>query len=222
MYFVNGYKFHTQAWSNGKKTTNCGVHVKGLTEGGEDNYYGIIKHIFQLKYQDISNRITLFYCEWFDPTKNSGTRVHPQYNIVDIKMNRRYAMYDPFILAQKVRQVYFVPYPEICREMRGWCAAISTKPRGHVEIETVEDEMPYQSDDMSPVVPIQELESLHFLADETLIDEVEMIIEPDNESMVQDGLSEDGEEDEDENDDDDEEEEEDNDDDDDDDMNAAV
>ncbi|WJX83465.1 hypothetical protein P8452_66126 [Trifolium repens] len=93
-----------------------------------------------------------------------------------------------------------------------------TKPRGHVEIETVEDEMPYQSNDMSPVVPIQELESLHFLADETLIDEVEMIIEPDNDPMVQDGLSDDGEEDEDENDDEEEEEgEEDNDDDDDDD-----
>jgi hypothetical protein len=92
-----------------------------------------------------------------------------------------------------------------------------------VEIETVEDEMPYQSDDMSPVVPIQELESLHFLADETLIDEVEMIIVPDNEPMVQDGLSEDGEEDEDENDDEEEEEEEeDDDDDDDDDMNATV
>jgi hypothetical protein len=28
MYFVNGYKFHTQAWSNGKKTTNCGIHVR--------------------------------------------------------------------------------------------------------------------------------------------------------------------------------------------------
>jgi hypothetical protein len=191
MHFVNGYKFHTQEWSNGKKTTNCGVHVKGITEGGEDDYYGIIQHIFQLEYEDLSNKITLFYCQWFDPTKTRGTRVHPQYNIVDIKMDRHYALYDPFILAQKVRQVYYVPYPDMCKDMRGWSVAISTKPRGHVEIEIVEDEIPYQCDDMSPTVPVTELEILHGLADATLIEEVEMIIDPNNDLMDHDGQSED-------------------------------
>jgi hypothetical protein len=101
MYFVNGYKFHTQDWSHGKKTTNCGVHVKGLTNGGEDDYYGIIQNILQLEYNDFDDKITLFHCEWFDPTKNSGTRVQKQYNIVDIKMNKRYRQYDMFLLAQK-------------------------------------------------------------------------------------------------------------------------
>ncbi|CAL5199358.1 unnamed protein product [Lathyrus oleraceus] len=33
MYFVNGYKFHTQEWSHGRKTTNYAVHVKGLRGG---------------------------------------------------------------------------------------------------------------------------------------------------------------------------------------------
>ena len=37
-YFVNGYKFHTHAWSKGKKTINSGVYVKGLTEGGHDDF----------------------------------------------------------------------------------------------------------------------------------------------------------------------------------------
>ena len=31
-YFVNGYKFHTQSWTKGKKTVNSGIHVTGLTE----------------------------------------------------------------------------------------------------------------------------------------------------------------------------------------------
>jgi hypothetical protein len=175
MYFVNGYKFHTQDWSHGKKTTNCGVHVKGLTNGGEDDYYGIIQNILQLEYNDFDDKITLFHCEWFDPTKNSGTRVQKQYNIVDIKMNKRYRQYDPFILAQKARQVYYVAYPEMCRNLRGWCAAITTKPRGHVEIDNVDDEMPYQSNEMSPIVPITEVEQLQGLADGTIIEEVEPI-----------------------------------------------
>ena len=49
-YFVNGYKFHTNTWSKGKKTINSGVHVKGLTEGGEDDFYGIIHRIYELEY----------------------------------------------------------------------------------------------------------------------------------------------------------------------------
>jgi len=44
-YFVNGYKFHANAWSNGKKTINCVVYVKGLIEGGYDDFSEIIHKI---------------------------------------------------------------------------------------------------------------------------------------------------------------------------------
>ncbi|XP_058731844.1 uncharacterized protein LOC131603526 isoform X1 [Vicia villosa] len=181
IYFVNGYKFHTQEWSHGKKTTNCGVYVKGLTNGGENDFYGIIQRILQLEYHGFSNKIALFYCDWFDPTNNSGTKVITEYNIVDIKMNKRYRQYDPFILAQEAKQVYYVPYPETCRNMRGWCAAITTKPRGYVEIDNTGDEIPYQSDEMLPVVPITEVEQIRGLADGGLIDdevEITMTTEP--------------------------------------------
>jgi len=47
--YVNGYKFHTDAWSQGKKTINSEVYVKGLTDGGENDFYGIIKHIYEIK-----------------------------------------------------------------------------------------------------------------------------------------------------------------------------
>lgn len=190
MYFVNGYRFHTKDWSDGKKTINCGVHVKGVTEGGEDDFYGIIQRIFELEYHGLSNKIAIFYCEWFDPTRNRGTRVHPHYNIVDIKMNRRYGRYDPFILAEKARQVYYVPYPETCKDLRGWSAVITTKPRGHVEVEDIEDEEPYQADEMSPVVPITEVEPLQGLLDET-INGFEQIVDRNNDSMDHDGQSED-------------------------------
>ncbi|KAI5414518.1 hypothetical protein KIW84_040134 [Lathyrus oleraceus] len=63
MYFINGYKFHTEEWSKGRKTSNCGVHVKGLAEGGNTDFYGIIKHIFELDYFGLKHKIPVFYCE---------------------------------------------------------------------------------------------------------------------------------------------------------------
>jgi len=143
MYFVNGYKFHTKAWSEGKKTTNYGVHIKGVTERGQDDFFGVIKHIYELEYLGLSKNIPLFFCDWFDPTNNRDTKVHLEYNIVKIKMSRRYIPYDPFILPQKVRQVYYVPYPKICRNLHGWSVAITTKPQGHVEVDKIQNDLPY-------------------------------------------------------------------------------
>ena len=169
MYFVNGYKFHTRAWSEGKKTTNSGVRVKGVTKNGEDDFYGVIQHIYELEYYGLP-KIALFYCQWYDPTSR-GTRVHPQYKIVEINTGRRHQYYDPFIVAPKGRQVYYVHYPETCRDLRGWCVAISTKPRGHIEVddiiqETQPDESPYQADE--PILPSVEIEPLRGLVDENV------------------------------------------------------
>ncbi|XP_024628658.2 uncharacterized protein [Medicago truncatula] len=54
-YFVNGYKFHTHAWTVGKKTYNSGVYVKGVREGGVDDFYGVIKNIYELSYQYVEH-----------------------------------------------------------------------------------------------------------------------------------------------------------------------
>ena len=169
MWFINGYKFHTKGWSEGKKTTNCGVCVKGVTQGGEDDFYGFIEHIYELEYTGLP-KIPLFYCQWYDPTSR-GTRTHPQYKIVQINKRRRYRFYDPFIISQKARQVYFVDYPNTCKDLRDWCVAIATKPRGHVEVdeiiqETQEHESPFQADES--IVPMVAIEMVGGLADETI------------------------------------------------------
>ncbi|CAK8567794.1 unnamed protein product [Lathyrus sativus] len=64
-YFVNGYKFHTETWTEGKKTINSSVFVKGVTDGGEDNFYGFVKHIYKsvYNYLDSENKVVLFYCD---------------------------------------------------------------------------------------------------------------------------------------------------------------
>ena len=49
-YIVNGYKFHIQAWIEGKKMINSGFHVKGLKKGGTYDFYGVIQHIYEPEY----------------------------------------------------------------------------------------------------------------------------------------------------------------------------
>jgi len=48
----------------GEKTINSGVYVKGLTEGGHDDFYGIIEHIYELEYNSSSSpkKVVVFYC----------------------------------------------------------------------------------------------------------------------------------------------------------------
>lgn len=105
MYFINECKFHTEEWSKVKKSVNYGVKVKGLAGGGKYDFYVIIKHFYELDYFGLKEKIPLLYCEWFDPTKNTSTKVHPQYKILDIMMDKNYRPYDPFILAQNVANV---------------------------------------------------------------------------------------------------------------------
>ncbi|XP_029128808.1 uncharacterized protein LOC109806315 [Cajanus cajan] len=111
-FFVNRYKFHTHAWSEGNKTINCGVYVKGIIEGEEDDFYGVIKHMYEIEHNTsiYPKKVVVFYCDWFDPSSRD-TRIDPKYNIVDIKMDRRYQLFDLFIIAHNVRQVYCALYP---------------------------------------------------------------------------------------------------------------
>ena len=94
-YFVNGYKFHTNEWTQGRETVNSGVCMKGVTGGGEDDFYGVVQHIYELQYPhlDFSPKVVVFYCNWFDLSAR-GTKVNPKSNTVDIKMNSRYRLYD--------------------------------------------------------------------------------------------------------------------------------
>ncbi|XP_045797718.1 uncharacterized protein LOC123891892 [Trifolium pratense] len=92
-YFVNGYRFETHSWSEGKTTVNSGVCMKGVTENGEGDFYGVIENIFEIEYNylDYKKTVVLFYCKWFDPS-NRGTRYDSKTNTVEIKMNKHYPL----------------------------------------------------------------------------------------------------------------------------------
>ena len=147
IYFVNGFKFHTRSHSIGKSTMNCGICVKGTGYGEyENDFYGQLEEIIQIEYPGLPlKRVVLFKCEWFDPTIGRGTKVNEQYGIIQIRNNRRYGKYDPFIIAHKAIQVYFAPHPISTRDKVEWWFVIKTKARGMIEDEQTGD-FAYQED----------------------------------------------------------------------------
>jgi len=100
--------------------------------------------------------VVVFYCHWFDPS-HRGTIVDPKYGVVDIHIEKRYLPLDPFNLAHNVRQVYYVPYLSSRKNKKGWCVAIKTKPRSHIESLDMEDDVPYQIDEMAHVNEVIEV-----------------------------------------------------------------
>ena len=102
--------------------------------------------VVQIEYPGIPlKKVVLFKCEWFDPTIDRGTRVNKQYGIIQIRHNRRYGKYDPFILADKAIQVYFAPHPICSRSNADWWFVVKKKARGLIEDQQVDDSA-YQED----------------------------------------------------------------------------
>ncbi|XP_049410700.1 uncharacterized protein LOC125873917 [Solanum stenotomum] len=111
-YNVNGFKFATDKYSKNKKTNNSGVWVKGDNGNQNENvdYFGVLQEIVELEYSGWPiKRIVFFQCKWFDPTSR-GTRELKQHNIIEVKHTKKYEAYDPFIIAQNAKQVYYDPY----------------------------------------------------------------------------------------------------------------
>lgn len=81
-------------------------------------------------------------------------------------MRSRYGSFDPFMIAQNVRQVYYVPYPSTRTDKRGWCVAIKTKPRGRIEVDDLEEDVAYQVDEMPQVNEVTEVERITRLRDD--------------------------------------------------------
>ncbi|XP_060194944.1 uncharacterized protein LOC132624136 [Lycium barbarum] len=143
---INGYKFQTEEVSHYKKTNNSGVCIKGDADGSgvTVDYYGVLQEIIQLKYPGYPKKtITLFRCKWFDPCQR-GKRVNRQHNVIEVKHTRQYNLYDPFIIAQNAKQVYYAPYP-LHRDKVDWWVVIKTKPVGSIEVDNALD-MAYKND----------------------------------------------------------------------------
>ncbi|KAM3233113.1 hypothetical protein P3L10_018472 [Capsicum annuum] len=132
VYFVNGYKFHTECHGSMRSTMNSGVCISDPNFG---DYYGRIKEIIQVEYHEVPLKQTvLFKCEWFDPIIDVGVKKHDRYILVDINHRRQYKKYEPFILAMQATQVCYVPYPSKKKDKEDWLAVLKVKPQNVIEL----------------------------------------------------------------------------------------
>ncbi|KAL4564700.1 hypothetical protein LXL04_028768 [Taraxacum kok-saghyz] len=110
VYFINGYKFHTDAHCENKASMNSEVCI--CSEVGD--YYGKNLEIFEVEYPGFPRKTTfVFKYDWYDPTANVGVKVHKQYNLVDINLKRKFNKFESFVLAMQPTQVCCEPYPNL-------------------------------------------------------------------------------------------------------------
>ncbi|KAI3509243.1 hypothetical protein L1887_24368 [Cichorium endivia] len=183
-YFVNGYKFHTEKYGDGRVTHNSGVCVRGTCYNEtECDYYGLLNEVLEVEYQGMGRCVVvLFKCTWFDPTE--GVKVDRKHNLVDIKFKSRLRNDDPFVLASQVEQVYYAPYPSM-KDLKDWWAVVKTKPRGVYELrQRVSEE---ENDDDEEEQFFQESETLIPSTSSTANEEEEpicLIIEGETEAVT--------------------------------------
>ena len=97
------------------------IKLKLFKSMGEYDQHGVVNEILELEYYgEPLKRVVLFNCEWYDPTRLGGTRKRNHYKIIEINHTKRYEKFDPFILTQNARQVYYLPYPKRCKSTRRW------------------------------------------------------------------------------------------------------
>ncbi|XP_043816628.1 uncharacterized protein LOC110624237 [Manihot esculenta] len=151
-YCVNGCKFNTINGNSSSNSMNFGVCIKGSNYSSEESdYYGQLVEVLRLEYPGLPiKRTVLFKCDWFDPTPNTGTKVHRQYRIVDINNKRRYSKYEPFVLASQATQVVYASYPSKRRDKNDWWAVMKVKGRPVVEVSQTSSKTyePFQEDDI--------------------------------------------------------------------------
>ncbi|KAJ8761260.1 hypothetical protein K2173_001316 [Erythroxylum novogranatense] len=164
VYFVNGYKYHTESHGHSMASMNSGVSIQGELM----DYYGKIIEILEVEYPELPiKRCVIFKCEWYDPTPNVGTKVHSRYNVVEINVRRRLRQFEPFILAMQATQVCYVPFPSLRRDKQDWLAVCKVKPRGvfesHRNEEQRNDSEAFQEDvaSINETATCDETEPLH-------------------------------------------------------------
>ncbi|PHT58276.1 hypothetical protein CQW23_00639 [Capsicum baccatum] len=147
-YVINGYKFYIEKYGSNKSMMNSGICIKDFSHSADNiDYYDRLIEILQLDYNALPFTLTmLFKCSWFDPTPKHGTKVHPQYNLVDVNKRRLFNKYEPFIMVFQASQVYFKMYPTVKKIVSEWLAVSPIKARFVVEQPRTLNDSAFQED----------------------------------------------------------------------------
>ena len=167
---IQGFKFCTKSSEESNCTQTNGVVIMATMKryasvhdsdprDGDLTYYGVIKDIIELSFNNGRRKIVLFKCDWADNNRNK-TDKHG-FTLVDFTRPNKKTC--PFILPTMVLQAFFVPDP---RDMP-WVVPIITKPRDTFDL-SIEGEcfevmhtrndpnMTFTSTSTDGVVPMEE------------------------------------------------------------------
>ncbi|GJT69609.1 transposon-like protein [Tanacetum coccineum] len=153
-----------------RKTLNTDICLVGE----EGDYYGQLTDVIKLEYTSCS-KVVLFRCDWFDPVKNQGWKIHNEFGLVDINHKKKLMKYDPFIMAHQALQVYFIRYPSIRKNKVDWLAVCRIPARSTIVAPTQPIEYAYKEDGTSlPFIVTEndEIEQLHDVEGD--VEEVEL------------------------------------------------
>ncbi|KAM7497755.1 hypothetical protein LguiA_022169 [Lonicera macranthoides] len=82
-FICNGYTFTTSAYEENRNVQSSGVSMKAFNNKGVlTTYYGIIREIMDLNYNDFTH--TVFYCDWVVVDANSACRVNPTSKLINM------------------------------------------------------------------------------------------------------------------------------------------
>ncbi|XP_026378541.1 uncharacterized protein LOC113272978 [Papaver somniferum] len=150
IYTVNGYRFQTKRWEQGRTTQNAGVCVTI-----EKDYFGVLTDIIELRYVG-GFRVVLFKCDWRDVDSDRGCR-KDKHGVVTA-VNRTVSCWqdEPYVLPSQVSQVMYVNEGEESQ----WQTVIKLKPRNYYD-------MPVRdiNTDLSPSEAAQDLYSAYSMED---------------------------------------------------------
>jgi len=108
-------------------TSYASVHDSDPRDG-DLTYYGVIKDIIELSFNDGRRKIVLFKCDWVDNNRNKTDK----YGFTLVDFTRPNKKTCSFILPSMVLQAFFMLDP---RGM-SWVVPIITKPRDTFDLST--------------------------------------------------------------------------------------
>ena len=83
-----------------------------------------------------------------------GTKVHQQYNLIEVNHKRSFNRYESFVLAIQATQVNYTTYPSLRHDKLDWWVVFRIKARSIVEFPEVREiivlscDAPFQQDEM--------------------------------------------------------------------------
>lgn len=142
-YDINGFTLSTTTKDMKSTTQNSGIRVEAIDTSGEKrSYYGTIQEIWELDY-GLNIQIPVLRCEWVKDT--IGVSVD-DYGLTIVDHSKTGHKDDPWVLAERVAQVFYVKDPSDERKT----IVISGKQQ-IVGIDNIEDPNDYNQFDDVPL-----------------------------------------------------------------------